>query len=34
MSLERIGGGQIIDGFDGWDNFGFRQQIGALDTNE
>ncbi len=32
MSLERIGNGQIIDGFDGWDNLGFRQQLGALDA--
>jgi predicted ester cyclase len=31
MSLERIGNGQIIDGFDGWDNLGFRRQLGALD---
>ncbi len=27
MSLERISNGQIVDGFDGWDNLGFREQL-------
>lgn len=30
MSLERVGNGQIVDGFDGWDNLGFRRQIGEI----
>jgi predicted ester cyclase len=34
MSLERIGNGQIVDGFDGWDNLGFRRQLGALDPTQ
>jgi len=32
MSLERVGDGQIVEGFDGWDNLGFRRQIGVLDA--
>ena len=28
MSLDRIEDGLVAEGFDGWDNFGFRQQLG------
>ena len=28
MSLDRIENGLVAEGFDGWDNFGFRQQLG------
>ena len=30
MSLDRIEDGWVAEGFDGWDNYGFRQQIGAV----
>jgi steroid delta-isomerase-like uncharacterized protein len=30
MSLDRLSGGQIAEGFDGWDNLGLRQQLGVL----
>src|SRR5262245_46263000 len=30
MSLDRLAGGQIAEGFDGWDSLGLRQQLGAL----
>lgn len=29
MSLDRIANGQIVEGFDGWDNWGLRRQLGA-----
>lgn len=28
MSLDRIENGLVAEGFDGWDNFGFRKQLG------
>jgi steroid delta-isomerase-like uncharacterized protein len=32
MSLDRIEDGMVAEGFDGWDNLGFRRQLGrALD---
>ena len=30
MSLDIIENGMIAEGFDGWDNLGFRQQIGLI----
>ncbi|MER3484878.1 MAG: cyclase, partial [Chloroflexota bacterium] len=30
MSLDRIRDGQIVEGFDGWDALGLRQQLGAI----
>ena len=30
MSLDRLAGGKIQEGFDGWDALGLRQQLGAL----
>ncbi len=31
MSLDRIEGGMVVEGFDGWDNYGFRKQLGLVD---
>ena len=31
MSLDRIEDGMVVEGFDGWDNYGFRKQLGAVD---
>ncbi len=28
MSLDRIENGLVAEGFDGWDNYGFRKQLG------
>lgn len=28
MSLDRIDDGWVAEGFDGWDNYGFRKQLG------
>lgn len=28
MSLDRIENGLVVEGFDGWDNVGFRRQLG------
>ena len=28
MSLDRIENGLVAEGFDGWDNIGFRRQLG------
>lgn len=33
MSLDRIRDGQIVEGFDGWDALGLRQQLGAIPAN-
>lgn len=30
MSLDRIRDGQIVEGFDGWDALGLRQQLGVI----
>jgi predicted ester cyclase len=30
MSLDRIENGLVAEGFDGWDNLGFRQQLGLI----
>jgi predicted ester cyclase len=30
MSLDHLKDGVLISGFDGWDNLGLRQQLGAL----
>lgn len=30
MSLDTIRNGQVVDGVDGWDAYGMRQQLGAL----
>jgi steroid delta-isomerase-like uncharacterized protein len=30
MSLDHLEDGVLISGFDGWDNFGLRQQLGAV----
>jgi hypothetical protein len=30
MSLDRIENGMVVEGFDGWDALGLRQQLGAL----
>jgi len=30
MSLDHIAGGQIVSGFDAWDELGLRRQLGAL----
>jgi len=30
MSLDRIRDGQIVEGFDGWDALGLREQLGAI----
>ena len=31
MSLDRIEDGWVAEGFDGWDNYGFRRQLGIID---
>jgi steroid delta-isomerase-like uncharacterized protein len=31
MSLDRIEDGMVAEGFDGWDNYGFRKQLGLID---
>lgn len=31
MSLDRIENGQVAEGFDGWDNYGFRKQLGVVE---
>ncbi|MBA3449969.1 MAG: ester cyclase [Chloroflexia bacterium] len=30
MSLDHLQDGVLVSGFDGWDNFGLRQQLGAI----
>ena len=30
MSLDRIENGLVAEGFDGWDNIGFRKQLGLI----
>ena len=30
MSLDHLNDGVLVSGFDGWDNLGLRQQLGAL----
>jgi len=30
MSLDRIQNGMVVEGFDGWDNYGFRKQLGLV----
>jgi steroid delta-isomerase-like uncharacterized protein len=30
MSLDHLADGVLVSGFDGWDNFGLRQQLGAV----
>lgn len=30
MSLDHLQGGLLVSGFDGWDNLGLRQQLGAM----
>ena len=31
MSLDRIEDGWVAEGFDGWDNYGFRKQLGVVE---
>ncbi len=31
MSLDRIDNGLVVEGFDGWDNYGFRRQLGLVE---
>lgn len=31
MSLDRIDGHWVAEGFDGWDNYGFRKQLGLVE---
>lgn len=31
MSLDRMENGLLVEGFDGWDNYGFRKQLGVVD---
>ena len=31
MSLDRIDDGWVAEGFDGWDNYGFRKQLGLVE---
>lgn len=31
MSLDRIENGWVAEGFDGWDNYGFRKQLGVVE---
>lgn len=31
MSLDRIEDGWVAEGFDGWDNYGFRKQLGLVE---
>lgn len=31
MSLDRIENGIVAEGFDGWDNYGFRKQLGVVE---
>jgi steroid delta-isomerase-like uncharacterized protein len=31
MSLDRIENGMVAEGFDGWDNYGFRKQLGLVE---
>lgn len=31
MSLDRIENGMVAEGFDGWDNYGFRKELGLID---
>lgn len=31
MSLDRVENGVVVEGFDGWDNYGFRQQLGLVE---
>lgn len=31
MSLDRIADGMVAEGFDGWDNYGFRKQLGVVE---
>jgi steroid delta-isomerase-like uncharacterized protein len=33
MSLDHLRDGQLVSGFDGWDNLGLRQQLGLLPKN-
>jgi predicted ester cyclase len=30
MSLDHLQDGMLVSGFDGWDNLGLRQQLGAI----
>jgi hypothetical protein len=30
MSLDHLQDGLLVSGFDGWDNLGLRQQLGAI----
>ena len=32
MSLDHLQDGLLVSGFDGWDNLGLRQQLGAIPT--
>lgn len=34
MSLDHLKDGLLVAGFDGWDNLGFRQQLGLLPTEK
>ena len=34
MSLDRIAGGQIAEGFDAWDELGLHRQLGAVGSEE
>jgi predicted ester cyclase len=31
MSLDRVEDGMVVEGFDGWDNYGFRKQLGLIE---
>ena len=33
MSLDHLRDGLLVSGFDGWDNLGLRQQLGAVPTD-
>jgi steroid delta-isomerase-like uncharacterized protein len=33
MSLDHLRDGLLVSGFDGWDNLGLRQQLGAIPTD-
>jgi hypothetical protein len=30
MSMDHLRDGVLVSGFDGWDNLGLRQQLGAI----